>query len=155
MKSSFIKYAVGAVVVLVIAGYAIFHADQAPEQQVAIIPSAPALPSSSGSVSTSTENPSPSAGQFKDGTYTGPVADAFYGMLQVTAVVQRGRIVNVAFPQYPDAPGNTSAVSHESLPILAQEAITAQSAHVNVVSGATQTSEAFQQSLASALAQAH
>jgi uncharacterized protein with FMN-binding domain len=56
--------------------------------------------------------------------------------------------------QYPDAPGHSSQVSETSLPILKQEVIAAQSANVDTVSGATQTSEAFNQSLSSALSQA-
>jgi uncharacterized protein with FMN-binding domain len=103
---------------------------------------------SSGGTTTSA-----STGQYTDGTYTGAVADAFYGKLQVTITVKGGAITNVTFPQAPSG-GHSSDVSAVALPQLAQEAIAAQSANVNVVSGATQDSQAFQQSLASALAQA-
>jgi uncharacterized protein with FMN-binding domain len=98
-------------------------------------------------------NPSASAGQYKDGTYTGTVADAFYGNLQVAVTIQGGALVDVVFPQYPTN-GHSAQVAAQALPILKQEAIAAQSANVNIVSGATQDSQAFQQSLASALAQA-
>lgn len=98
-------------------------------------------------------SPSASAGQYKDGTYTGAVADAFYGNLQATVTIQGGMITDVTFPQAPSN-GHSGEVSAQALPILKQEAITAQSANVNIVSGATQDSQAFQQSLASALAQA-
>lgn len=97
--------------------------------------------------------PAASAGQYKNGIFTGAVADAFYGNLQVAVTVQGGMITNVTFPQAPSG-GHSSAVSASALPALRQEAITAQSANVNIVSGATQDSQAFQQSLASALAQA-
>jgi uncharacterized protein with FMN-binding domain len=95
-----------------------------------------------------------STGQYKNGTYTGPVADAFYGSLQVAAVVQGGQLTDVQFLQSPQDGGHTKKITETALPILKQEAISAQSAQVSVVSGATQTSEAFQQSLAGALAQA-
>jgi uncharacterized protein with FMN-binding domain len=98
-------------------------------------------------------SPSASARQYKDGIYTGTVADAFYGKLQAVATVQGGIITNVTFPQAPSG-GHSGAVSNQALPVLKQEAITAQSANVNVVSGATQTSQAFEQSLTSALARA-
>ena len=98
-------------------------------------------------------SPSTSAGQYKDGTYTGIVADAFYGNLQAVAVIQGGALADVTFPQYPTN-GHSAQVAAQALPILKQEAIAAQSANVNVVSGATQDSQAFQQSLASALTQA-
>jgi uncharacterized protein with FMN-binding domain len=98
-------------------------------------------------------SPSTSAGQYKDGTYTGIVADAFYGKLQAVAVIQNGALTDITFPQYPTN-GHSGRVSSQALPVLKQEAIAAQSANINVVSGATQDSQAFQQSLASALAQA-
>jgi uncharacterized protein with FMN-binding domain len=98
-------------------------------------------------------SPSASAGQYKDGTYTGIVADAFYGKLQVIATIQGGKVTDITFPQAPSG-GHSGEVSNQALPVLKQEAIAAQSASVNIVSGATQTSEAFNQSLASALAQA-
>jgi uncharacterized protein with FMN-binding domain len=95
-----------------------------------------------------------STSAYKDGSYTGSVADAFYGKLQVKITVSGGLITNVTYPQYPNAPGHTTEVNNVALPVLTQEAIKIQGANVDIVSGATQTSEAFQQSLASALAQA-
>ena len=73
---------------------------------------------------------------------------------EVSAVVSGGKLVDVTFLQYPDAGGHTTEVSNFALPQLRQEAIVAQSANVNIVSGATQDSQAFQQSLAAALSQA-
>ena len=70
------------------------------------------------------------------------------------AVIQNGKITDVQFLQYPNDNGHSARVSSFSMPALKQEAIAAQSANVDVVSGATQTSEAFRQSLADALAQA-
>lgn len=99
------------------------------------------------------KTPTPAVGQYKNGTYTGTVADAFYGKLQAVAVIKGGALVDVQFPQYPTN-GHSGQVAAFALPTLKQEAIAAQSANVNVVSGATQDSQAFQQSLASALAQA-
>ena len=93
-------------------------------------------------------------GQYKDGTYTGSVADGFYGNVQVQAVIVNGSITDVQFLQYPNENGNTVAISERSMPLLKTEAIQAQSANVDIISGATQTSQAFQQSLAAALSQA-
>ena len=104
--------------------------------------------------STTTTVPTPTTTTYKDGSYTGAVADAFYGPLQVTTTIQGGVITDITYPQFPDGPETTKQKSAMSLPILKSEAITVQSAQVDIVSGATQTSEAFQQSLGSALAQA-
>jgi uncharacterized protein with FMN-binding domain len=93
-------------------------------------------------------------GQYNDGMYTGPVADAIYGKLQLDVTISGGMITDITWPTYPNTAGHTSQVSASALPTLEQEAIASQNANVNIVSGATQTSEAFQQSLAAALSQA-
>ncbi len=105
---------------------------------------------SGGSTNSSTPH-----GQYKDGTYTGSVADAFYGNIQVQAVISGGRIVDVIFLQYPNDRSTSIAINTQAMPYLKQEALQAQSAAVDIVSGASDTSQAFQQSLASALSQAH
>lgn len=94
------------------------------------------------------------ASGYKDGTYTGSVADAVYGKLQVAVTISGGKITDITWPVYPNSPGHTSEVSASALPALKQEVIVSQSANVNVVSGATQDSQAFQESLAAALSQA-
>ena len=93
-------------------------------------------------------------GQYTDGTYTGSAADAYYGTVQVQAIVQGGELVTVNFLQYPNDRSTSRQISGQAMPILQTEAIQAQSANVSGVSGATDTSAAFVQSLGSALAQA-
>ncbi|HUZ92703.1 MAG TPA: FMN-binding protein [Candidatus Paceibacterota bacterium] len=107
--------------------------------------------------STPTPTPTPTPkpkGLYADGSYNGSVADAYYGNVQVQAVVQGGKITDVRFLQYPDTHGTSIYINSQAMPYLTQEAIQAQSANVDIVSGATDTSMAFQQSLASALTQA-
>lgn len=93
-------------------------------------------------------------GTYRDGTYTGSVADAYYGYIQVRAVIQQGKIADVAFLQYPNDRRTSIEINSQALPLLKVEAIQAQSAQVDIVSGATDSSIAFRESLASALAQA-
>ena len=93
-------------------------------------------------------------GQYKDGTYTGIAADAYYGTIQVQIIIQNGALADVQFLQYPNDRNTSVRINSRALPILKQEAISAQSANVNAVSGATDSSQAFEQSLASALSQA-
>jgi uncharacterized protein with FMN-binding domain len=161
------KYIIGGVLVLAVIAYIIFANRNTTAPVTVGGPTS--TPSTTGPTSTPTTTPptsnppgtggggtgttTASTGQYKDGTYTGTVADAFYGNLQATVTIQGGLITNVTFPQAPSG-GHSSDVSAFALPALAQEAITAQSANVNVVSGATQDSQAFQQTMASALAQA-
>ena len=91
---------------------------------------------------------------YKDGTYTGDSVDAYFGKMQVTATVQGGKLTDVKVPVYPTDRGTSIRINNAAIPKLVQEAISSQSAQVDVISGATQTSQGFQQSLASALAQA-
>ncbi len=80
--------------------------------------------------------------------------DAYYGMVQVEAIVQGGKLTDVKFLQYPNSHSTSVYINEQAMPYLTQEAVAAQSANVNIISGATFTSEGFQQSLASALSQA-
>jgi len=91
---------------------------------------------------------------YNDGTYTGGVADAYYGMVQIQAVIQGGKLASVSFLQYPNDRNTSVFINGQAMPILKSEAIQAQNANVDIVSGATDTSMAFQQSLGDALAQA-
>ena len=113
--------------------------------------------SASGSLSSGSGSPAPAPkpkGQYADGTYTGGAADAYYGTVQVEAVIQGGKLADVKFLQYPNTHSTSVFINEQAMPYLTQEAVAAQSANVNIISGATFTSQAFQQSLASALSQA-
>lgn len=91
---------------------------------------------------------------YKDGTYTGVAADAFYGTIQVQAIIANGKLANIKFLQWPNDRDRSVRINQQALPELTQEAIQAQSDHVDVVSGATDSSGAFVQSLQSALGKA-
>jgi len=95
------------------------------------------------------------SGQYRNGTYTGPSVDVFYGYVQVEAVIQNGQIADVRFLQYPNDRSTSVYINNQAMPLLKQEAIQAQSANINGVSGASATSQGFAQSLGDALSQAH
>ncbi len=92
--------------------------------------------------------------QYKNGNYQGVVADAYYGNVQVAVTISNGSITDVKFLQHPDSHPTSVVINEQAMPFLQQETIKAQSANVQIVSGATFTSQAFIQSLNSALAQA-
>jgi uncharacterized protein with FMN-binding domain len=99
--------------------------------------------------------PAPTArGTYKDGEYTGEAADAYYGTVQVKAIIQNGKLADVQFLDYPNDRRTSIRINSVAVPDLTTEAVQAQSASVDVVSGATLTSEAFVQSLQSALSAA-
>lgn len=120
--------------------------------------SAPASqPSSQPVAPTPTPAPAPAPkprGQYVDGTYTGSTADAYYGYVQVEATISGGKLTNVAFLQYPNDRRTSIEINSQAMPMLKQEAIAAQSANVSGVSGASDTSAAFVESLGSALSKA-
>lgn len=121
---------------------------------VIAMPTASGQGNSPNSPSGSTPGTTQTTTTYKDGTYTGPAADAYYGNVQVEAIIQGGKITSVVFLQYPNSHQYSVAVNQQAMPYLQQEAIKAQSAQVNGVSGATATSQAFVQSLSAALQKA-
>lgn len=107
----------------------------------------------STATTTPTSSPTPKSG-FKDGSYTGSVEDAFYGYIQVKAIISGGMLADIEFLQYPNDNRTSRGINEEALPILKSEAISAQSAQVDMVSGASDSSPAFIRSLSNALGQA-
>jgi uncharacterized protein with FMN-binding domain len=94
------------------------------------------------------------SGAYVDGAYTGPVMDAYYGLIEVQVTVQGGQLTGVRMLKYPSDRRTSVAINRRALPILAQEAISAQAGDVDMVSGATLTSEAFIRSMDGALRKA-
>ena len=103
---------------------------------------------------TTTINTTVANALYKDGQYDGRVADAYYGNVQVRAIVQGGKLTDVQFLSYPNDRNQSIEINSYALPILKSEAIKVQSTQVDIVSGATNTSNAFINSLSSALSQA-
>ncbi|MFF2408799.1 FMN-binding protein [Streptomyces sp. NPDC058092] len=89
------------------------------------------------------------------GTFTGDAVDTQYGTVQVAATLSKGKITAVKVLQAPDQNGRDQQLASYALPRLTQEAIGAQSAHIDAVSGASYTSQGYIQSLQSALDRAH
>jgi uncharacterized protein with FMN-binding domain len=108
-------------------------------------------PSASGSTSSSSSSSSSGS---TSGTVTGTVAETRWGPVQVQLTVANGSITNVAVVQYPNSNGRDQEINARALPILIQETLKAQSAKIDMVSGATYTSDGYVTSLQSALDQA-
>ncbi|MER5751832.1 FMN-binding protein [Streptomyces sp. NPDC002088] len=87
------------------------------------------------------------------GTVTGSVAQTQYGPVQVRITVSGGKITKAEAVQAPSG-GTSSQKTELAVPKLNQEAVAAQSADIDAVSGATYTSTGYKQSLQSALDQA-
>jgi len=106
-----------------------------------------AAPSTGSSSGTSNGTGSTTSGT----TVTGSVAQTRWGPVQVALTVANGRITAVDVPQYPSGNGKDQQINAYALPVLTQETLSAQSANIDMVSGATVTSTGYVQSLQSAL----
>lgn len=91
---------------------------------------------------------------YRDGTYTGASENAYYGSVQVQVTVANHAIAGIKVLNYPSDRRTSRYINSQALPMLQQEAIAADSANVDTVSGATLTSEAYIRSLGTALQQA-
>ncbi len=96
-----------------------------------------------------------SGGTYADGTFTGATISTRYGDVQVAAVISGGTLSDVTPLQLPSGDGHSRRIAQVAEPILREEALTAQSANIDLLSGATYTSEAYAESLQSALDNAH
>jgi uncharacterized protein with FMN-binding domain len=86
-------------------------------------------------------------------TVTGSTISTRYGDVAVEVTVANGTVTAVQAVALPSG-GRSGEISAYAAPILASEALTAQSANIDIVSGATYTSQAYAQSLQAALDQA-
>jgi uncharacterized protein with FMN-binding domain len=104
----------------------------------------------------SAPTPSPSSGTgLKDGTYTGQDVVTQFGDVQVKVSISGGKITDVQALQLPfDRPRSQEISQYVGQP-LHDEVLQAQSAQIDIISGATFTSEAYAQSVQAALDQAH
>ncbi len=109
-------------------------------------PSATALP---------TPPPSPSPSPAANGTFTGSDVPNRYGDVVVRVVITNGHMTDVQAVQLPTDRAESAYISQQVGPMLRSEALQAQSANIDIISGATYTSQSYAQSLESALQQAH
>jgi uncharacterized protein with FMN-binding domain len=98
--------------------------------------------------------PAVDTGKYKNGSYVGTVVDAYYGNVQVKAVISGGKITDVQFLDYPQDRQNSVRINVRAMPRLISEAIAIQDSNVDTVSGASFTSSAYRKSLSAALSQA-
>ena len=85
---------------------------------------------------------------------TGSSPDTRWGPVQVQVTVADGTITDVTVVDYPNGNGKDRQINARALPVLVQETLDAQSADIDMVSGATVTSEGYLESLQSALDEA-
>jgi uncharacterized protein with FMN-binding domain len=117
-----------------------------------------AASSSSASSASSSASSSPTASVAASrspsgptGTFAGTTDQTRYGPVQVEIIVKNGTITDVQALQLTNDSPRSASISAQAAPILRQEALKAQSAKVDTVSGATYTSDGYTTSLQSAI----
>jgi uncharacterized protein with FMN-binding domain len=120
-----------------------------PHPNAAVPQSTPRAPQPT--VRSTSPPPSATPRAYHSGTATGLVAHTDYGGVQVRVTVSHGRIINVTALQLPHGNQMDVQLSEPAARMLEREVISAQSAQVDMVSGATYTSQGYLRSLQSAL----
>jgi uncharacterized protein with FMN-binding domain len=124
----------------------------------------PAAQGSTGTTTTAGATTAPSSGTSAtsaakatstySGTVTGTAADTRWGPVQVKVTLANGKITAVDVVEEPDSNNRDQEINADAVPQLVQETLQAQNAQIDMVSGATYTSEGYVTSLQSALDQA-
>jgi len=114
-------------------------------------PNAPSAVAGTAAATTTTQPATSSATTTKSKTVTGPAVSTRYGNVQLKVTISGGKITDIQAVQLPSQDPKSSQISSYAEPQLRQSALSAQSANINVVSGATYTSQGYMTALQSAL----
>jgi len=114
----------------------------------ASVPATAPKPRSSTAAPTTTP---PTTAPAQQQTFTGDDFPNQYGDVQVQILVRGHQLVDVQALQLPSSHQRSYEISQQAAPILRQEALQAHSAQIDLLSGATFTSESYAESLQSAL----
>ena len=109
----------------------------------------------SGTTDSGTTDSGATSGSAASKTYDGDTVQTRWGPVQVRITVVDGKITASEAIVYPNGNHEDEQINSFALPVLNQEAVSAQSASIDMVSGATVTSEGYLSSLQSAIDQAH
>jgi len=110
-----------------------------------------AVPAPSSSSSSDTSGGSGGSATTVSKTVTGDTIQTRWGPVQVKITIKSGKLTEVTAVQYPTDNPRDQEINSFALPRLRSEALQAQSADIDTVSGATYTSDGYRQSLQSAL----
>lgn len=144
---------VGSVVATVGVSAAMAHADIAAAGAGSVASSTSSGSASAPSTTSAQPGSAAAAGAYADGAYTGASEWTKWGNYQVQVTIQNGRIIAVKETESP-VDRKSVAINGRAQPVLESEAVAAQSAKIDAVSGATYTSATYKASLQSALDQA-
>lgn len=84
-------------------------------------------------------------------TYTGQTVQTARGPVEVRITVRSGKIISAAVPVHPGGDPQSDQINSYAVPLLVNETVSTHSDKIDMVSGATITSEGYLSSLQSAL----
>ena len=123
-----------------------YHTSTAGPASTSVV--APPVAGSSGTASGSNTTSSSAK------TYSGPSTDTRWGPVQVAITVADGKITGVTVPVYPNGNPKDQEINAYALPILTKSTLESQDGNVDMISGATVTSQGYAASLQGALDEA-
>ena len=138
-------------ILIVTAMLGVLAATVAPSSQQKTTTASPPVSSSTTSSPTTS---STTSSQYKDGTYGGTTSSNRFDEIKVEVVISSGKITTISTPTLYGDSNRSDAINSYAVPKLTQQTITAQSASIDGVSGASSTTAAYVNSLQSALDQA-
>ena len=164
MKRAFAAIVATAAGLVLLLGFKTHSARQAAQPPVVAPESSPPAPEASTpqtsapasaspgtpSVSATSAKPAPTT-KAQSRTVTGSSVRTRYGDVEVQVVFTGTQITDVVPVRLPDSNGVDQEIDQQAVPILIQETLSAQSANIQAVSGATYTSDGYIRSLQSAL----
>ena len=106
------------------------------------------------STNTGTTTTSNGSTTYKGGTYTGTTVSHRYGSVTVTVTISGGKITNVTAQALDGGDRRSQSIDSQAVPMMKTEVLSANSANVSTIGGATYTTTAYITSLQSALAKA-
>jgi uncharacterized protein with FMN-binding domain len=112
-------------------------------------------PSGGGQTPKPSPSPSPTPSAAVTGSFTGSDVPNRFGDVKVRVIITNGHITDVQALQLPNDREQSAYISQVAGPMLRSEVLQAQSAQIDIISGATYTSESYAQSVETALQQAH
>lgn len=148
-KIAGVALSVGVAVAIVIDGYIVFFKNQQTNSSSTKIETTKTNTTNNKKAVSKT-----SSGKYKDGTYTGQATETHWGNVQLQITISGGKLTNVKVLSSPDSEQKSIAINEQALPTYKTEAIKAQSASIQQISGATETYKGFTGSLQNALNQA-
>lgn len=149
-----VALSVGVAVAMAIDGYIVFFKNQQSSTASEKTTNTTSKTTTTTAKKTSNTSSDSESGQYKDGTYTGTSTSTRWGDVQVQITISGGKLTKINVLSSPDTEQRSIQINEQALPTYRSEAISAQSASIQQISGATETYKGFTGSLQDALNQA-